>query len=245
MDGIQNVINQHKHSDLKPVAPEDLPAVSTATPANQPVDEFELDLGDPIDLPTLEDTPETKTEPKQSEEPSEESTETIDASEIKKTLHNLQDQINGLLKKLEGVSAISKPKVKNAVLSPVDSSGNIVEGVFNGEKMVDADGKEYSVPPNYASKSKLVEGDIMKLTIRDDGSFLYKQISPVVRKRIVGNLAFDEETQRWTAMVDTKPYKILTASVTFYKGNEGDEVVILVPDEGDSSWGAVENIIST
>ena len=53
-------------------------------------------------------------------------------------------------------------------------SGKVVEGVFDGQKMAGPDGKEYPVPANYASKSKLVEGDILKLTIADDGSFIYK-----------------------------------------------------------------------
>ncbi len=36
-------------------------------------------------------------------------------------------------------------------------------------------------------KSKLVEGDLMKLTIAEDGSFIYKQIGPVPRK-VIGTL---------------------------------------------------------
>ena len=38
------------------------------------------------------------------------------------------------------------------------ADGRVVEGVFDGQNMVGSDGKIYSVPPNYASKSKLVEG---------------------------------------------------------------------------------------
>ena len=57
-------------------------------------------------------------------------------------------------------------------------SGKIVEGIFDGQVMVDADGKNYPVPANYASKSKLVEGDKLKLTIADDGGFIYKHTHP-------------------------------------------------------------------
>ncbi|EKE05279.1 MAG: hypothetical protein ACD_19C00370G0001, partial [uncultured bacterium] len=32
-------------------------------------------------------------------------------------------------------------------------------------------------------------------------------------------------------------------SISFYKGNSGDSVVLLVPKEKESEWGAVENII--
>ena len=54
--------------------------------------------------------------------------------------------------------------------------GLVIEGVFDGQHMIGPDGKKYSVPANYASKSKLVEGDILKLTIDRQGNFIYKQI---------------------------------------------------------------------
>src|SRR5690606_26471456 len=69
-----------------------------------------------------------------------------------------------------------------------DNVGKIIEGVFDGQNMIGPDGKTYPVPANYASKSKLVQGDILKLTIADDGSFIYKQIGPVPRKQIIGPL---------------------------------------------------------
>src|SRR3989338_8200808 len=56
------------------------------------------------------------------------------------------------------------------------SEGEIVEGVFDGLAMIGADGRSYTMPANYAAKSKLVEGDLLKLTILADGTFLYKQI---------------------------------------------------------------------
>ena len=54
--------------------------------------------------------------------------------------------------------------------------------------MIDASGQMYPIPANYASKSKLVEGDGMKLTITDDGKFIYKQIAPVDRRTVKGVL---------------------------------------------------------
>src|ERR1700752_1147500 len=53
----------------------------------------------------------------------------------------------------------------------VHEGGKIIEGIFNGEAFIAPDGQEYQVPANYASKSKLVAGDQMKLTISDDGTF--------------------------------------------------------------------------
>ncbi len=121
--------------------------------------------------------------------------------------------------------------------------GLIIEGVFNGQLMIGPDGKKYSVPANYASKSKLVEGDMLKLTIAPDGSFIFKQISPVERARLVGHLIKDKKTNEYVVLAGDKIFKVLLASVTYFKGEEGDEVVILVPKDADSVWAAVENII--
>ncbi len=124
-----------------------------------------------------------------------------------------------------------------------NGSERIIEGVFNGEKMVSGDGIEYNIPANYASKSKLIEGDILKLTINRDGSFIYKQIGPVERRQLVAALANNEKTGEWFALESGKKWKLLTASVTYFHGQPGDEVVIIIPKESDSNWAAVENVI--
>ncbi|MFH1375448.1 MAG: hypothetical protein ABIH35_02140 [Patescibacteria group bacterium] len=125
--------------------------------------------------------------------------------------------------------------------STVTEEGKIVEGVFNGKSMVGPDGKDYPVPANYASKSKLVPGDVMKLTIGGDGGFVYKQIGPVERKRVVGPLT--QEDGQYKVIAAGRAYKVLLASVTFYRAEAGDEVVLLVPAVGDSEWGAIDNVI--
>ncbi|MCU0667596.1 MAG: hypothetical protein MUF85_03195, partial [Patescibacteria group bacterium] len=89
-------------------------------------------------------------------------------------------------------------------------SGKVLEGVFDGQNMVGSDGKTYPVPANYASKSKLVEGDILKLTISDDGAFLYKQIGPIPRKQVVGILT--QKDGHYFVEVADKQYRVLLAS---------------------------------
>ena len=123
------------------------------------------------------------------------------------------------------------------------NEGQVIEGVFDGQNMIGPDGKKYSVPANYASKSKLVEGDILKLTIDSSGSFIFKQISPVERKRLVGHLVKDKKSDEFVIIAGDKIYKVLLASITYFRGEEGDEVVILVPKDNDSNWAAVENVI--
>lgn len=200
-------------------------------------------LGD-SPTPVMEDTQITpsQSEPATKQEP--------DIEAIKSSLYEIKDKVESLLRTLGGGSTV---RISNTVspASPVQSvpqtnynGEQIMEGVFNGESFVSPEGKEYPVPPNYASKSKLVEGDLMKLTITRSGTFMYKQIGPVERRRVIGSLSFDEATQKWFAQAHGKSYKILTASVTFYKGKPGDQVVILVPESGHSDWGAVENIMS-
>jgi len=140
------------------------------------------------------------------------------------------------------ISQISDDSFSKSGLSEDTEEGNIVEGVFDGENMIGPDGKQYSIPANYASKSKLVEGDILKLTIASNGAFIYKQIGPIERKRVVGLLEKSSTGQFVVSNEDGK-WKILTASVTYFKGSLGDEVIILVPKEADSQWAAVDNIV--
>ena len=105
--------------------------------------------------------------------------------------------------------------------------------------MVGSDSKTYPVPANYASKSKLVQGDILKLTIADDGSFLYKQIGPIPRKQIVGTLKL--ENGHYFVEVGEKNYRVLLASVTYFKAKPGDQVSVNVPeDETTAEWAALE-----
>ncbi|CAN5124132.1 hypothetical protein BH09PAT3_BH09PAT3_6380 [soil metagenome] len=120
-----------------------------------------------------------------------------------------------------------------------DTLGKVIEGVFDGQNMVGSDGKTYPVPANYASKSKLVQGDILKLTIADDGAFLYKQIGPIPRKQIVGMLKL--ENGHYFVEVGQRNFRVLLASVTYFKAKPGDQVSVNVPeDDSAAEWAALE-----
>lgn len=154
---------------------------------------------------------------------------------------------------------ISLPREEADVLRAID-------GVFDGQNMVGPDGKQYSVPANYSSKSKLVEGDILKLRITPRGAFVYKQIGPIARERRIGVIERDDITGEYVVIVadadgdrtdiaravveradlpavSYKRYRVLRASVTYYHGAPGDEAVVLVPQGSPATWAAVENII--
>lgn len=120
-----------------------------------------------------------------------------------------------------------------------ENVGKVIEGVFDGQNMVGSDSKTYPVPANYASKSKLVQGDILKLTIADDGTFLYKQIGPIPRKQVVGSLELKDG--HYFVTVGDREYRVLLASVTYFKAKPGDQVSVNVPqDEVDAEWAALE-----
>jgi hypothetical protein len=123
-----------------------------------------------------------------------------------------------------------------------EEEGRVIEGIFDGEKMVDNNLRAYPVPANYASKSKLVVGDRLKLTITNEGRFIFKQIGPVERKSLVGPLTFEDG--QYKVLAASKAYKALLASVTFFRAEVGDEVTILIPEgEPEVEWGAIEAVL--
>ncbi len=154
---------------------------------------------------------------------------------------------NSLLRDLTGVTDTSRERLSSRAGSMAGTSyGNnaamkVVEGIFDGQNMVDSTGQTYPIPANYASKSKLVEGDGMKLSITEEGKFIYKQIAPIERKTIVGVLI--QEDGQYKVLAEGKAYRILLASVTFYRAEIGDQVTIIIPKSGEASWGSVEAII--
>jgi hypothetical protein len=132
---------------------------------------------------------------------------------------------------------ISRTAAKSTV-----AGEKVIEGVFDGQIMLGPEGKSYPVPANYASKSKLVEGDLLKLTIDEDGSFIYKQIDKTPRKQLIGTLVNHDGA--YFVEASGKEYKILLASVTYFKIKEGDQVAVIVPEnKEDATWAAVETAL--
>ncbi len=130
-------------------------------------------------------------------------------------------------------------KRKEAQLS--DDEEKVIEGVFDGQNMIAADDKRYPVPANYASKSKLIEGDGLKLMIQPNGAFVYKQIHPAPRQLLTGKLVLDGS--QYQVLAEGKTYNVLYASVTFFRGMVGNDVTIVVPEDTNSQWAAIENVL--
>ncbi len=142
-----------------------------------------------------------------------------------------------MLLQLEG-----KKKVGRRRKIETEEDGTVVEGTFDGQIMHGTDGKQYPIPANYASKSKLVEGDMLKLTITSDGSFVYKQIGPIERRHALGIVSQDERGN-YFVFSEGKPYKVLLASITYFRAEPGDEVAIVTPRDIEATWAAIENVL--
>lgn len=151
---------------------------------------------------------------------------------------------NALLRDLTGVTDPNQERLVTRaakVSAPASVSGRVIEGIFDGQNMVDSAGQSYPVPANYASKSKLVEGDGMKLTITDEGKFIYKQIAPIERRIAKGVLI--QEDGQYKVLCEGKPYRVLLASVTFYRAEVGDQVTVLLPVHTEAQWASVEAVL--
>lgn len=169
-------------------------------------------------------------------------------SAIHHLIENIQTQLADLTRLVNEIAPDNnetriKIQAQEIASEGESQEGKIIEGVFDGQNMIGPEGKVYTVPANYASKSKLVSGDILKLTVRSDGTFIYKQIGPMKRRREVATLVRDASGNFRALTKDGQSFRLLLASVTYYKGEEGDQVIILLPNEMESRWAAVENIL--
>ena len=163
----------------------------------------------------------------------------VPEKQIKRLRTLIQDAETNLAAATELLVSLLGDDERVTQIPTEEVAGKIIEGVFDGQNMVGADGKTYPVPANYASKSKLVQGDILKLTIAEDGAFMYKQIGPVPRKQVVGTLKL--EKGHYYVEVAGKDYRVLLASVTYFKAKPGDQVSVNLPEEDDNvEWAAIE-----
>lgn len=161
---------------------------------------------------------------------------------LREMILNAEKTLQGAKSMLLQLEGKKKTGRKRKLTEDDTENGKIVEGIFDGQIMIGTDGKQYPVPANYASKSKLVESDMLKLTITNDGSFVYKQIGPVERKRLIGIVSQDADENFFIA-AEGKAYKVLLASITYFKVEPGDEVTLVTPRDIESDWGSIENVL--
>jgi hypothetical protein len=171
----------------------------------------------------------------------------ISEEEKAQKIQSLREMITAAEQTIQGAKAMllqieGKKKVGRHKKVVEETDSNIVQGTFDGQIMIGTNGKQYPVPANYASKSKLVEGDFLKLTIVQDGTFIYKQIGPVPRQNKIGVVGQDSSGNYFVA-ADGKPYKILLASITYFNAEPGDEVAIVTSQEPTAQWASIEAVL--
>jgi len=159
---------------------------------------------------------------------------------LQKIIAEAEKTITSTKQHLAQIQGSQKIDQRNDVRS--DDEGTVVYGVFDGQVMIGEDGKQYPVPSNYASKSKLVENDMLKLIITPTGNFIYKQVGPVERKYLIGIVEKDERNN-FVINSEGKKYKTLLAAATYFKVEAGDEITLVIPRDKESIWCAIENIL--
>ncbi len=96
---------------------------------------------------------------------------------------------------------------------------------------------------NYASKTKLIPGDMLKLRIMEDGKLIYKLIAPAPKKYLKAKLSKTEEGKFIALTEEGKAYILNQAAVTFFKGNVGNEMSIIVNSAEEHQGAAIEALI--
>ena len=115
-----------------------------------------------------------------------------------------------------------------------------IYGTFNGEHLIGEDGKSYPIQANYASKSLMVEGDEVKLTIYE-GKFIYKQIKHVDRIKFIAEV-IEEGGKIMIINEKGRAFGVAPVAISFFKLVPGDEVVAIIPKETSSYWAAIEMV---
>lgn len=158
-------------------------------------------------------------------------------STAERSLHhakNLMTQIVG-----------KKPAVEEPEMAGLHAykhgKSKVIEGIFTGRDMLGADKKVYPVPANYASKSKIVEGSKLKVTIKADGSYQYKIIDEIDFDTTTGTLIKDAE--HFMVISQQGIYQVLPASVTYLQAHVGDRVAIRIPRGIKATYATIDTLV--
>ena len=163
--------------------------------------------------------------------------------ELREIITNAQETISSATQLLSAIQGTTRDEISNNHANNTEEEdGQVIYGYFDGQIMIGDDGKQYPVPANYASKSKLVEGDKLKLNITPDNKFIYKQIGPVQRNYLIGIVKQDSKGN-FTIQTPEKEYQVLLAAATYFKIAPGDEVTLIIPQGKNTIWGAIENVL--
>lgn len=154
----------------------------------------------------------------------------------------MSDSINKIKKSIQIIE--QQLAEINQILGTTPIAQDGIVGKFDGEFMLEENGKKHQIPPNYASKSMLVVGDTVKM-IEDPsgGQAKFKQIDKVERLKIEGVLA--RKDGKYEVLTEIGSFKVLPVSIKHYNGEPGDRVKIQIPKQyHKGGWAAVEKVYS-
>ncbi len=116
-----------------------------------------------------------------------------------------------------------------------------IEGTFDGAFLVPAEGEKVEVPVAYASKTRILYGDTVKM-YDDNGEKKFKVMVKQPRKRL--NAMATKRDNKWYALTGLGAYKISDSFAEFNKMGLDDQLTILVP-EGNLlvPFAAIEEVI--
>jgi len=159
---------------------------------------------------------------------------------------NTRSQIQELAAKLEQIElALSSAqkllnKLENNYLKVDYTQIDGIVGSYDGKYLTTKDGSKYEVPANYAAKSKLVFGDVLKM-IEENGKQLFKQIEKVRKERVEGILT--KKDGEWFLLTDRGSYKVLEAAALYHNAQLNSQATAYLPaDNMDAPFAALDAV---
>lgn len=190
---------------------------------------FEDRFDTPLSVSRRETPPATST-------PAHESEELRTARELLAHMKRSITVLERLLRPQHGLQQTTDYHTHNTASQPCMQ--RVVDGVFDGQCMIDAEGTRHAVPENYASKSKLVEGDLLQMMVMENGRTLYRQVERVERALLHAHV--NERDGELICEAAGRCYRLSRACVNYWRVKAGDRMRIVVPKNGESAWAAIE-----
>jgi hypothetical protein len=113
---------------------------------------------------------------------------------------------------------------------------------YNGDSIIDDQGVIYPINKNYASKSRLIDGDVLIMRTDSQGGIYYKLSKPVPRKTVIADIK--ETNGQYIAIYNNKSYKILTAASNFYELYNNCQAMIVISITEDNKWCAIDGKVT-
>lgn len=148
-------------------------------------------------------------------------------SDVKKSTNELLKMIRQVESLLSDIrKEVQQMSEENKSIDYTQLEG--ITGKYDGFSMICDDGTRYEVPQNYAAKTKIVYGDVLKL-IEQDGKKLFKQVVKVDRIKVDGILTKKEG--EWYLLTDRGSYRVSGIAADFQRAQLNSEATAFLPQD--------------